>query len=213
MGNGRIEISVRQRSPLRLATVVNARVVRSRESVLAAARQLLLEGGPPAITVDAVAARSGVAKSTLYRHWATRDELVIDVFQSVAPPLVEPDPALPAADALRSFGRELGRIAGDPEWQCMMPALLSLKLHERDYAMIQETMQDQQRVVINDLLQRCVDEGVLRQEATSDTSFTLLVGPFMFASLIGVTTVDDAFADTVVEHFIDGHRARVDLSA
>jgi AcrR family transcriptional regulator len=189
--------------------VVNARVVRSRESLLNAARLLLLEGGPPAITVDAVAARSGVAKSTLYRHWATRDDLVIDVFQSLAPPLIEPDPSLSAADALRSFGRQLGAIAGDPEWQCMMPALLSLKLHQDDYAMIQERMQDEQRIVINDLLQRCVEEGLLRSDATSDTSFALLVGPFMMASLLGIAEVDEAFADTVIDHFIEGLRARV----
>lgn len=209
MDNGGPDISVRQASPLRCEPVVSARVVRSRESLLNAARQLLLEGGPPAITVDAVAARSGVAKSTLYRHWATRDELVIDVFQSLAPPLVEPDPTLPAAEALRSFGRQLGAIAGDPEWQCMMPALLSLKLHQDDYAMIQEQMQDQQRMVINDLLQRCVDEGVLRPEATSDTSFALLVGPFMMASLVGITTIDDSFSDTVTDHFIEGLRIRI----
>ena len=62
---------------------------------------------------------------------------------------------------------------------------------------------------INDLLQRCVEEGLLRSDATSDTSFALLVGPFMMSSLLGIAKVDESFADTVIDHFIEGLRARV----
>jgi AcrR family transcriptional regulator len=66
-----------------------------------AATALLLEGGPTAITIDGVVARSGVAKSTVYRHWTTRDELVVDVFDHIAPKLEAPDPTLGFEDALR----------------------------------------------------------------------------------------------------------------
>jgi TetR/AcrR family transcriptional regulator, regulator of autoinduction and epiphytic fitness len=44
------------------------RVERSRTAVLDAAAGLLLEGGVPALTVEAVVERSGVARSTIYRH-------------------------------------------------------------------------------------------------------------------------------------------------
>ncbi|WP_433337563.1 TetR/AcrR family transcriptional regulator [Spirillospora sp. CA-294931] len=44
---------------------------RVREAVLRAATQLLAEGGLPAATVDAVSARSGVSKATIYKHWST----------------------------------------------------------------------------------------------------------------------------------------------
>ena len=49
------------------------RVARSRTAVLDAATHLLVTGGPAAVTVDAVVAESGVAKSTIYRHWRSRD--------------------------------------------------------------------------------------------------------------------------------------------
>lgn len=55
--------------------VMDARVARTHAAVMQAATDLLVEGGPNAMTVDAVVARSGVAKSTVYRHWATRDDL------------------------------------------------------------------------------------------------------------------------------------------
>ncbi|MCU1365710.1 MAG: regulatory protein TetR [Ilumatobacteraceae bacterium] len=208
MDNEADVIPVRQASPLRCAPVVNPRITRSREALLNAARELLLQGGPDAITVDAVAARSGVAKSTLYRHWATRDELVVDLFDHIKPPMIELDPSLPVVDALRLFGRQLAATVGDPEWQCMTPALLLMKLHQNNFAEIETRMQEQQRAALDAVLQRGIDEGVLRADATSDTSFTLLIGPFIMASLLGVVTVDDAFADAVTDHFIEGHRAR-----
>ena len=54
--------------------------MRTREAVLTAATDLLVEGGPSAVTIDAVVARSGVAKSTIYRHWESRDEVLVAVF-------------------------------------------------------------------------------------------------------------------------------------
>ena len=55
---------------------MDARIERTQNAVMAAAADLVVEQGPAGLTVDAVVARSGVAKSTVYRHWATRDELV-----------------------------------------------------------------------------------------------------------------------------------------
>ena len=80
---------------LPLRPEMDARVARTRETVMQAAMELLVEGGPGGLTVDAVVARSGVAKSTVYRHWADRDALVADVFNVCAPQMVEPDPDLP----------------------------------------------------------------------------------------------------------------------
>ncbi|KHF34924.1 Bacterial regulatory protein, tetR family [Paenibacillus sp. P1XP2] len=52
---------------------MNSRVERSRHNVLTTAFELLSEGGVNGFTVDEVARRSGVAKTTIYRHWPTRE--------------------------------------------------------------------------------------------------------------------------------------------
>jgi AcrR family transcriptional regulator len=174
--------------------------------MIAAARQLLVEGGPGAITVDAVSARSGVAKSTFYRHWQTRDEMVVDVFNSLAPPVIVVDASLSPTDALREFGRRLAATMSDPEWQCMTPALLQLKIHEPNFAHVEERIQSDQRGALNAILQRGIDEGTFRADATSDTSFALFFGPFLLASLLDLTALDQAFADAVIDQFVGGHR-------
>jgi len=56
----------------------DARIRRSKEAVMAATYELLQEAGLGGLTVDAVSERSGVAKTTIYRHWPTRSALVID---------------------------------------------------------------------------------------------------------------------------------------
>ncbi len=55
----------------------------TRERLLAVARELIEEGGYGAATVAAMAERAGVASGTLYRHFASKEELFVEVFRSV----------------------------------------------------------------------------------------------------------------------------------
>ena len=66
------------------------RRARSRARVLEAAVAILGEDGQPGLTIEAVAARSGVAKTTIYRQFADRDELHVAAVHSVAPTMPMP---------------------------------------------------------------------------------------------------------------------------
>ena len=54
------------------------RVERSRQAILDATRELLADGDVGSLTVEAVASRSGVAKTTIYRRWRDKWELALD---------------------------------------------------------------------------------------------------------------------------------------
>jgi AcrR family transcriptional regulator len=54
------------------------RAVRSRDAILAAARDLLRDHGPAAVTHQRVAERAGVGRATVYRHWARAEQLLLD---------------------------------------------------------------------------------------------------------------------------------------
>ena len=58
---------------------IDPRVVRTRRDVLAAAREVLLEEGWERVTLARVAERSGYARTTLYRHWPQRLDLLRDL--------------------------------------------------------------------------------------------------------------------------------------
>jgi AcrR family transcriptional regulator len=191
-----------------LATM-NTRVARTHAAVMDAAIELLLEGGPDALTVDGVVARSGVAKSTVYRHWATRDELVADVFEHLAPKLDAPDPTLDFEDALRALVQRMADILADDHWRRVLPALMLLKMHHGDVAQVEERISSEQLDVCGDVLQRGIAEGHIAADADVQTLLALLAGPLLMAALSGAAPLDKAFVDRVVDHFLAGARPRV----
>ncbi len=62
---------------------MSATATGTRERLLAAAQQLIEEGGYGAASVVAIADRAGVAAGTLYRHFASKEELFVEVFRAV----------------------------------------------------------------------------------------------------------------------------------
>jgi AcrR family transcriptional regulator len=94
---------------------------------------LLRAGGPRAVTVEAVSAHSGIAKTTIYRRYRDRREMLASALARLASPAL-PDPAMDAADRLRwvidhavemiEGGIGLGGLAGlltehDPEFTAL----------------------------------------------------------------------------------------------
>ncbi len=187
---------------------MDPRIAKTHAAVMAAATELLVEGGPEALTVDGVVARSGVAKSTVYRHWATRDELVAAVFDNCAPQIEEPDPSLSPDDAVRDLTRQLAENLNDPSWRRMIPALLLLKLQHAPVAGVQDEIEGQQFDVGEQLLRRCVEAGALDPVVVDDAeaALALLVGPLLLAGLFETVPVDERFADRVADQFLIAHR-------
>ena len=84
----------------------------TRQSLLEAACALLDAGGPEAVTLREVGARTGVSRSAPYRHFADKDALLTAL----------------ATNAVRELGDTLEALASsdDPSGQCLRAALLSL---------------------------------------------------------------------------------------
>src|ERR1051326_970845 len=64
---------------------LDVRVRHSKEVIMATTYELLSEEGLAGVTVDAVARRSGVAKTTIYRHWPSREALLLDACAQMGP--------------------------------------------------------------------------------------------------------------------------------
>ena len=181
------------------------RVLRSRTAVLQAAVDLVVDGGPTALTVDAVVARSGVAKSTIYRHWPTRDDLLVGVFDYCAPRLPRPAPELAFADGVRRYVHDVLHHLIDPKWARMMPALLALKAHEHGLATVENELEAREQATMRDLLARGVREGAVRLDVDPSEAIAHLVGPLVFALLTNAVRLDEGFADRTVDAFLTAY--------
>jgi len=93
-------------SPTPVSRRPGGRTARTRQAVLEAAVEVLLDGGLAGFTVAAVAARSAVNASTIYRRWATRERLAVDAL------LDRVDAAIPIPDT-GSLPADVRRLLGD----------------------------------------------------------------------------------------------------
>ena len=181
------------------------RAARSREKLLRAATDLLVESGPRAVTVDAVAEASGVAKSTLYRHWPSRNDMLVDVVRCNVPDLAEPDLTDGFEPALRRYLADAAVTLADPEWSRIIPAMMSLRTTMPELAAFVETDRSNKTVVLRSILERGVQEGRLPATIDVDDASILLFGPLVFAAITGQHDRLEHLAGHIVDRFIASH--------
>jgi AcrR family transcriptional regulator len=186
------------------------RVERSRAKLLAAATDLLVEAGPRALTVDNVAERSGVAKSTLYRHWPSRTALMIDVLRTNIPCTPVIDPADGFEPCLREYISELAESLADPEWARIMPALFALRQQFPEVGDMTETDRDEKVALLRGLLDRGVAEGLIPEGLDPHAVAHVLVGPMMMCALVGEPEGAKAAGDFALDRFLASYRATDD---
>ncbi len=186
------------------AAPVDPRVAKSRQVVLSTAADLLVEGGPSAVTIDAIVARSKVAKSTIYRHWATRDEVLVAMLaECVGPTLGEPSPTAPPADALRSMLYSLVDMLSDPAAARAVATMILLKLELKGLNQLEQSMERTQLDTLRSVLDRGVREGLIKADYDGLLASAQLLGPLMFAHLTGALPCDRALADHTLEVFLN----------
>lgn len=183
------------------------RAARSREKMVRAATELLVESGPRAVTVDAVADRSGVAKSTLYRHWASRDDMLVHVVRCSIPVLDAPVLTDGFEIALRGFIGQAATTLADPEWSRIIPAMMSLRVTMPELADLVDSDQSGQSELLEAILQVGVEEGRLPADIDTAAAATLLFGPLLYAALTGGHEQVMSLAEFAVDRFIASYRS------
>jgi AcrR family transcriptional regulator len=103
--------------PYRPTERTEARRTATRERILLAARDQVAEGGYASASVQAVAARAGVATGSVYRHFASKAELFTEVFRRSSQPELDlvvaltADVSVPAAERIAGAAEAFARRA------------------------------------------------------------------------------------------------------
>lgn len=169
------------------------------EAILTATRALLAERGWDGMTLGDVAARAGVAKTTLYRRWPGKAELVVDAMAQLFDTLRPTDAGSVRADAKTTIKELIGLLVL-PETQT---AFLALAAHAaRDPGLrraVREKIIDRQRRLVHAGACRAADRGESAQIADPDLLFDVIAGTMVHRMLIAGEPVDGDY----LERFLD----------
>lgn len=185
---------------------VDPRVTRTRHAVLAAAREVLLDEGWEGVTLGRVAECSGYARTTLYRHWPQRLDLLRDLIREEAR-LAHTTPMGDLRDdlvaeleafrvAVTSTG--LGRV---------MIAIGQQARDDAELADLNRSIRAEGARVLEAIVVDAVAAGDLPRGLRADAAVAQLVGPVLFRYLFeDDDALDHEFVVSVVDWFLGAAR-------
>ncbi|MEV4604513.1 TetR/AcrR family transcriptional regulator [Amycolatopsis sp. NPDC049253] len=185
-------------------TSLRPRSARAHACALSAARELLAEGGLPAATVDAISARSGVSKATLYKHWPSRTALAAEAFgREMADAIPLPSTGDPRADLVEQVRRVSAFYAG-PTGEVFAQLLAACVTDPSAAPYFREFFLDGRRAAISVLWQRLVASGMASPSVDAETATDVLFGPLIFRRLTGHAPLTVAEADAISSAALEG---------
>ena len=179
------------------------RSARVDDAILAAARAELAEHGYARMSVDAVAARAGVSKPTVYLRHRTKAELATAAIASMR---VQPRPA-PTDDVRADLVAHLRLLRSGLERPHGMAMLGTMLAEEHDtpelLALFRERLVAPRRRELRAVLEAARARGELRGGASVDVAVNALVGG-LFARYLAGEALGGRFVTTLVDTVLDG---------
>ena len=182
------------------------RVLRSRASVVAATLDLLTERGIAATTIEAVAERSGVAKTTIYRQWDGRPALVLDAIASTLQEPLDPDTGSLRDDLLILLAG-LGRALMASPAAALLPALIDAAERDPAFAALHRREAAHRHRVVLAAIVRGITRGELPAGTDPDEVLDLLAGPVFYRRWVSGGPVGTDLTARVVDVVLAGYRS------
>jgi AcrR family transcriptional regulator len=175
-------------------------------AILDAAQAVLRDAGFGGFTVDAVAARAGVGKATIYRRWTSREDLLFDVARSIVEPQQDPDSGSLRDDLVELFStayvakaRALATERGD-----LMAAIVAEAAVNAELKRLLREFLDQRRELTRAIVERAVQRGELAIDIDRDLLIDLIAGPLFYRTTMSGRSVDEPIVATVVGIVLQG---------
>jgi TetR/AcrR family transcriptional regulator, regulator of autoinduction and epiphytic fitness len=178
---------------------LDPRQARTRARVYAAALDVLRQQGIGATTFDAIAQEAGVARSTLYRNWATREALLQEAIEEQAPFLVTAS-GEPAVARLESALQEIAAALSASSWGSIMPAALAAVDASPALADGYERFMTGLRSAFSTIIGDGKKAGELPSGLDEDDFTDALIGPLFFRRLIRKLPTDPAWIHRHLRH-------------
>jgi AcrR family transcriptional regulator len=184
-------------------------VERTRAAVVAAAADLLLAHGPDEITHAHVAQAAGVSRTTVYKHWPDRADLLRSSITALGKTI--PDPADLTGDLRADLRTLLAGLAGDLNDEGharLMTIMMERAHHDPTVAEVRDTMVTELHATFDQVLRTAVDRGEIRPDIDLERAVAALGGSLLFTRFLAVSPIDEQFLHDVIDDFVSCNRPR-----
>ncbi len=188
--------------------ILDPRVARSREAILAATAELLEEGGYGGVTIEGVAERAGVAKTTVYRHWRSKSQLIFDAFESLLQPPLPRPPMATLEEELVTILEGFIRGVTVSRWAPVLSPMVEAADRDQEIRALLDAFLVERMWGFRRVLEKAVARGELEGGLDIEAAVDMLVGPIFYRRLISGEALERGFAEKVVGQFLRGGKPR-----
>lgn len=178
----------------------------TRRKVLAATTDVIIERGVSNVTIEAVAARSGVAKTTIYRHWPEPASLILDTIRSHHEHVGAPDTGSLRGD-LRVFFGYMGRSDLGGKFGMIMPSLVECAGRDPEMARLLDRIGEERERGLQRILDRARERGELHTDLDAEQLVGVIVGPIVFQKVVRRRPLTPEYVDACVDVVVSGLEA------
>jgi AcrR family transcriptional regulator len=177
---------------------------RARQAILTAASELLARDGFVAVTVEAIAARAGVSKATIYRWWPNKAAVVTESFLELTSPRITFIPTGSVREDLRLQMQRLAEVLAGPGGQ----VIAALIAESQSDPVVAEAFLTRWVLVRRRETRAVIEQGIangeLRSDVDPDVVMDALYGPIYFRLLAHHLPLTTAFAEQLADHVLRG---------
>jgi AcrR family transcriptional regulator len=179
---------------------------RADKAIIEATLDLLAEeGGVAGVSIEAVAARAGVGKTTIYRRWPNKEALIIDALAALKAPFPEPRGASVRDDLVALARAFVADKTDKKRVDCYWSVLNSSERYPELMARFTREIIEPRRECMRQVLRRGVATGELRPDLDVELALWLFTGSMAHrARSSGTDPVPDDFAERVVDALLAG---------
>lgn len=182
---------------LRFRIVARPRSEEAHRAAVEATIALLLEAGVEGVTFEEVAARSGVAKTTLYRHFESREGLIAAAARACVVEHPTPDTGSLADDLRFLFGR-FNHKEEEQRLTQLLPLLIDAAKRDPGIDAIVTSVFAERKRPLRTVLQLAQLRGEISRDLDLDTALAMVVGPFTYRRLVEQRDADPDFIEAVL---------------
>ncbi len=189
---------MKRKPPRSVRGEVDERVRRSKQAVLAATYELLMEAGLGGVSVDAVAQRSGVAKTTIYRHWPTRSALLLDACSKLGSKREAPDTGSLQGD-LALLAADLANRLRTANWASVLPSIVDAAERDAELAGMHARLHAELIAAFRTAVTRAQERGEIARGRGATDVVAAVIGPLFYRRWFSREPLDERFVRGVID--------------